>query len=48
MQEYWSGASLVAQMVESTGVGCDALPQVIFPTQGGTQVSLIAGRFFTL
>ena len=28
------GAFLVAQMVKSTGVGCDALPQVIFPTQG--------------
>ena len=31
----------------STGVGCHALLQGIFPTQDRTQVSCIAGGFFT-
>ena len=31
----------------NTGVSCQALLQGIFPTQG-TQVSHIAGRFFTI
>ena len=33
---------------KNTGVGCRALFQGIFPTQDGTQVSCIAGRFFTI
>ena len=35
---------------KSTGMGCHALLQGIFPTQGSnqTQVSPIAGRFFTV
>ena len=32
---------------KSTGVGCHALLQGIFPTRDQTQVSCIAGRFFT-
>ena len=32
---------------ENTRVGCHALPQGIFPTQGWTQVSHIAGGVFT-
>ena len=32
---------------QNTGVGCHALLQGIFPTQGSNQVSCIAGRFFT-
>ena len=32
---------------KNTGLGCHALLQEIFPTQGWTQVSHIAGRFFT-
>ena len=32
---------------KNTGVTCHALLQGIFPTQGSTQVSLIAGGFFT-
>ena len=32
----------------NTGVGCHALLQGIFPTQDQTQVSYIAGRFFTI
>ena len=33
---------------KNTGVGCHFLLQGIFPTQGSTQVSHIAGRFFTV
>ena len=33
---------------KSTGVGCHALLQGIFLTQGSTQVTHIAGRFFTV
>ena len=33
---------------KNTGVGCHALLQGIFPTQGSTQVSCIAGQFFTI
>ena len=33
---------------KNTGVGCHALLQGIFPTQGSTQVSLIASRLFTV
>ena len=33
---------------KNTGVGCHALLQGIFPTQGLNQVSLIAGSFFTV
>ena len=32
---------------KNTGVGCHALLQGIYPTQDWTQVSHIAGRFFT-
>ena len=32
---------------KNTGVGCHALLQGIFPTQGSTQVSCSAGGFFT-
>ena len=31
---------------KNTGVGCHALPQGIFPTQGSNHVSGIAGGFF--
>ena len=33
---------------KNIGVGCHALLQGIFPTQGLNQVSHIAGRFFTI
>ena len=33
---------------KNTGVGCHALLQGIFPTQGSNQVSHIIGRFFTV
>ena len=33
---------------KNTGVGCHALLQGIFPTQGSNQVSHTAGRFFTV
>ena len=33
---------------KNTGVGCPAFLQGIFPTQGWTQVSWIAGQFFTI
>ena len=33
---------------KSTGVGCHSLLQGIFPTRDRTQVSLIAGRFFSI
>ena len=33
---------------KNTGVGCHALLQGIFPTQGSNPVSHIAGRFFTI
>ena len=33
---------------KKTGVGCHALLQGIFPTQGSTQVCPIAGRVFTI
>ena len=33
---------------KNTGVGCHALLQGIFPTQDQTQVSCIAGGFFTI
>ena len=33
---------------KNTGVGCHALLQGIFPTQDRTQVSHIAGGFFTI
>ena len=33
---------------KNTGVGCYALLQGIFPTQGLNQISHIAGRFFTI
>ena len=33
---------------KNTGVGCYALLQGIFPTQGLSQIAFIAGRFFTV
>ena len=33
---------------KNTGLGCHFLLQGIFPTQGWSQVSYIAGRFFTI
>ena len=33
---------------QNTGVGSRSLLQEIFPTQGSTQVSHIAGGFFTI
>ena len=33
---------------KNTGVGCHFLLQGIFPTQGSSQVSCIAGTFFTV
>ena len=32
---------------KNTGVGCYALPQCIFPTQGLNRSLLLAGEFFT-
>ena len=47
----WSppGSSVHASsLVKKTGMGCHALLQGIFPTQGSNLVSCTAGRFFTI
>ena len=42
------GSSVHEDPGRNTGVGCPALLQGIFPTQGSNQVSCTAGGFFTI